>query len=316
MINPNENIFKLEKRTITIDRLKLCFDCPFDLYDRVKGDLVLTDDGLFFNYEDRDVDGIRISISTFDDDFELYRIGTLTVSGSDKYKNMAFLAFTNESIYHVFGYDEAGKPYNAFKFIDMIKTHFSLRFRCVTKIELAVDTNINIINRIRKYIRNYGDYDCVINGRKVKSENEIIEKYGEYYERTRKGITKKPTLYFHQKDNSYFLKVYDKTREIEKSGKKYITEDKHVFRAELTIKNEDIREFCKSLAKIPELSKYGDYSSIEDYINNDEFLFLLFWKYTKRMVYFVDKKTRVRTYITDILKVTERYRPSLSLIQR
>jgi len=310
-----DNIFSSLKKIVTIDKLKICFNTPIGLYDRFSA-LCISDYDLIFTHKDTDNDGITITMAIHDYNNKMVDLGTLFISNSNKYKFMAFFQFSNIALYHIFGYDNDGKPYNGLHYLPMITKYFDLTFRSVTTLELAIDSNINVISRIRKYIKDYYNYDIVLNGKKIKSEKQTLDLYGEYYERTRKGITKKPTLYFHQKDNSYSLKVYDKAREIETSNKGYISDKKHLFRVELTIRNEDIKEFCNSLSKIDSLSRFEDYFNVLNYINDDEFLFLLFFKYTKRMIYFIDKRTKVRIYLTDILKVTEKFRDIIGYFQK
>ena len=90
-----------------------------------------------------------------------------------------------------------------------------LAFNNITEIEVALDTETNIIYRLRKLIKDVENYDMYLNGRKVE-EGTLLCNYGEYYERSREKLSRCPTLYFKQsKDTDMALKVYDKAKELE-----------------------------------------------------------------------------------------------------
>ena len=332
-----DNIFAIQGKAFAIDRLKICYSCPSDFWDKLdKNNEFVTDEEMYFDLHSDDfgvdiitntdavtltkkddaIDGIRFLAIVHDKQFNSIEIGELYISNSNKYKFMAFFQFTNFALYHVFGFDENNNPYNGLHYLPMIEKYFNLQFKSITKLEIAVDTNINVISRIRKYIRDIDNYDMVINGKKVRYDSDILPLYGEYYERSRTALSTNPTLYFHQKDDSYSLRVYDKSREIDKSKKTYISNSKHLYRCELTIRNEDIKEFCKSLVGNVELSKYSDYTRILEFLNDEEFQFLLFYRYSKRMIYFIDKKTKVRHYLTDILNISDKFREILKIYQK
>lgn len=325
----NDNIYKKLKKTISIDKLKICFDITDRTYQRFQdmfidrdfdytdiSSITVDDFDIIFKLRINSESGfilIDISIMSFDND--IIDLGTLTISESNKYKNMAFFEFANYSLYHVFGVDENNIPYNGLHFLPIMANQLELNFKSVTSIELAIDSSISVIKKIRDFKHNHQDYDMVLNGKRVKDPNTVLPLYGEYYESTRNGITRKPTLYLHQKDNSFSLKVYDKAREIAVSDKQYISTNKKLFRTELTVRNEDIKEFCKSLSGVAGLEYYSDYSNILDYLNDDVFLFLLFFKYTKRIIYFIDKRTKVRIYLSDILKVSSKFQNYIALLK-
>lgn len=325
----NDNIYKKLKKTISIDKLKICYDITDRTYQRFQdmfidrdfdytdiSSITVDDFDIIFKLRKNSEYGfilIDISIMSFDND--IIDLGTLTISESNKYKNMAFFEFANYSLYHVFGVDENNIPYNGLHFLPIMANQLELNFKSVTSIELAIDSSISVIKKIRDFKHNHQDYDMVLNGKRVKDPNTVLPLYGEYYESTRNGITRKPTLYLHQKDNSFSLKVYDKAREIAVSDKQYISTNKKLFRTELTVRNEDIKEFCKSLSGVAGLEYYSDYSNILDYLNDDVFLFLLFFKYTKRIIYFIDKRTKVRIYLSDILKVSSKFQNYIALLK-
>lgn len=326
-----DNFFVIQGKAFAIDKLKICYNAPIDFWEKLNensefvsdAEMIFDADDYSFdtntdaiicNKKDDAIDGIRFSVNVHDVDFNLIEIGELYVSNTNKYKFMAFFQFSNYALYHVFGYKD-NQPYNGLHYLPMIEKQFNLKFKSITKLELAFDTNINIISRVRKYIRDVDNFDMVINGKKVRYDSDILPLYGEYFERSRTSLSANPTLYFHQKDDSYSLRIYDKSREIAKSKKTYISDSKHLYRCELTIRNEDIKEFCKSLIENIVLSRYSDYSNVLDFIEDEEFQFMLFWKYTKRMLYFVDKKTKVRHYLTDILSLTDDFRETLKLYQ-
>lgn len=93
-----------------------------------------------------------------------------------------------------------------------------MTFNNITELELAFDSNYNYIGKVRRMIKNVGNYDLYLNGRKV-TDDETLDGYGEYYSRSRIKMSKLPTLYFSQaKDTDMKMRIYDKAKELNESS--------------------------------------------------------------------------------------------------
>ena len=311
MSNLTTNYYEETHHYFSIDKLKICFKTnPEDMVNYPL-ETIYTDN-LTIEFLEYNEEVIRYNVKALDE-FNVYSsIGILTISRGNKYENLSFFQFTNFSLYHIYGYIE-DTPINGIYFIREIQDIFNLQFNSITNLEVALDNKINSISKIRKYIHNFKDYDLVLNGKKIKDENEVLSYYGEYFSRTRKQITKRPTLYFEQKDKSFGFRIYDKSSEIQSTNKDYISQDYNIFRSELYIKNQDIKDFCFSLSNT-DYNLFSFYDSILDFILDDRFLFLLFFKYAKRTIYFIDKQTNIRIYLTDICKITSKFQDIVRLV--
>lgn len=147
-----------------------------------------------------------------------------------KYDGLCFLEIENAKLY----------DRDLFGFLGYVEQGLSLKVNSLTQVDVAADVNFNPIPKIRKLIKDYSQFDMIVNGKRVEDPHRTIEHYGEFYGRSREKLNRMPTLYFSQAmSDGLRLKVYNKAKEIaESSGKTYITEANGFdgYRMEVTVR--------------------------------------------------------------------------------
>lgn len=167
--------------------------------------------------------------------------GHICFNGTGKYDGLCFLEIENAKLYDG----------DMFNILENIEKALSLKVNSLTQVDVALDINFNPIPKIRKLIKDYAQYDMIVNGKKVEDENRTIENYGEYYSRSRVKRSRTPTLYFTQAmSDGLRLRVYNKAKEIaESSGKTYITKANGFdgYRMEVTVRWEQMKQWLDYL---------------------------------------------------------------------
>lgn len=114
-----------------------------------------------------------------------------------------------------------------------------LEFLRVSKCDVAVDFNFNVVNRFYRLFKN-PDYDLIVNGEKVKGMKckvrDVLHIAGNT---TRQRPFAHHTPVIKNADSSMLVRTYDKGKEIdEESGKEYIREKagfKKLYRIEVSL---------------------------------------------------------------------------------
>ena len=156
-----------------------------------------------------------------------------------------------------------------------------LKFKQVSKIDIAVDFNFNIIRRFYRLYKN-GEYNLIINGKKIEGvEQKVVDVMHIAGNNPRKRPMANPTPVIKNSDGSLSLKAYNKTKEIEEeSHKDYIADAIgfcRMYRFEVSCGNH------KALK--PSLSKLG-MSEIDLYtgLQNEDTLSSLFYALFDRLI--------------------------------
>ncbi len=123
--------------------------------------------------------------------------------------------------------------------ISYIEQALHLEFFRISKLHLAFDSNVNIINRFYKLLKNE-DVDFVINDKKIKSMDEKIHSLIHVSVGTRKNRYQDKSFYVKNNDDSLVLSAYNKALElVENSAKDYIALkvgfDKRIYRFEVRL---------------------------------------------------------------------------------
>lgn len=248
----------LKKRlNYNTDKLRQCYKQPHELFQKLSlyttnnfidfqdFKLHIIDDG---RSDESEKEPIKIKANVILGDGTL--LGEFVFNDSARYEGKCFFSYANSALYKVFTYNHDGKC-NYQGFVSNVADTLGLTLNNFTQIEIAADVNFNPIPKIQKYIRDFENWDMIVNGKRVSDENRTIEGFGEYFERSRKKRNKYPTLYFKQvKDNSPLLRIYDKSNEINAQNtiKKYVEDwneygSAKVYRLEVSIKNEDFKKW-------------------------------------------------------------------------
>lgn len=251
---------KRHKSAYNVDKLKICYRTTSDTFgyftkmynlneeaeditqviDRGDYSLNLID----HSSNDSEITAITISV-TFEMDGQRHRLGTFDLKKEAKY---CFFTFENKALYTPFIYVN-GNKYNCVNFITYIADDLGLEFNNITTLEIARDSTRNYVTVAQKFIRDFTNYEMFVNGHIVRDENRTIPHYRKMYSSSRRKMSRVPTLYFDQSDGPS-LKVYDKRKEMEERAKlSYIPDwlnfgdNAPIYRAEVTFKNRDIREY-------------------------------------------------------------------------
>lgn len=306
------------KWAVSVDKLKVCLTQPQETFDYIRdhtsyaaidGMRVLNEDGYKLVVVEEDETAMTVALDVMDDTGEYLRLGTFQFNGiGGRYQGRAFFSFENSSLYTVFGVTADGSKANWVDMLLPICVGLGLAFNNITEIEVALDTETNIIYRLRKLIKDVENYDMYLNGRKVE-EGTLLCNYGEYYERSREKLSRCPTLYFKQsKDTDMALKVYDKAKELEErspgKASRYHnwigwSDTNRIYRAEVTMHNTNVREFCERQGRW--LAEQGEHGNILGLLGMGGFRMAMFEYAADRMVYFRDRTSGERVSITDLL---------------
>lgn len=303
---------KKHKTAYNIDKLKICYRVSADTFSYIANscNLNAADKDAINNTIDRgdyrlnladhssndnEVTAITISV-TFEMDEERHKLGILDLRKGCQY---CFFSFENRILYTPFIYVN-NRKYNCVNFIEYIASDMGLTFNNVTTLEIAKDSTRNYVSAVQRYIRDINNYEMFVNGNIVKDENCIIPHYKKMYSSSRKKMSRTPTLYFNQTDGPE-LKIYDKRREMEDGEKAklgYIPQwlefgdSAPIYRAEVTVRNRDIREYMARIGVVGE-----------------EVMFILsstdklaeMWRYgADRLLFFRDRATGANIHLADL----------------
>ena len=302
-----------------IDKLKQCYNQPEGFFDEISQyptnkyltydyfTLHIIDDG---RGENSDKQPIMVKANVILPDGTL--LGNFVFHHSAQYDGRCFFTFANAALYETTNI-VCGEKYNHQSELDFIASTLGLTINNFTTIELAADVNFNVIAKVMKLIKDFQNYDMIVNGKRITDENRHIDNYGEYYGRSRAKRDRYPTLYFSQaKSDGLELKIYDKTKEIneENSHKKYIEEwnefgEQKIYRLELTIKNEQFKkwlEYVRENAPTSDhlLAEWGDFELAEGLLMLRAYKCPLWQFGADRLVYFRSKATNDVVSLLDI----------------
>ena len=306
------------KWAVSVDKLKVCllqlqstfgYIRDHTSYTTIDGMRVLDEDGYKLVAVEEDDNAMTAALDVMDDSGEYLRLGTFQLNGAgSKYQGRAFFSFENSSLYTVFGVTADGAKANWVDMLLPIAEDMGMAFNNVTEVEVALDSTVNVIFRMRKLIKDVDKYDMYLNGRKVEV-GTTLKSYGEYYERTREQLSRRPTLYFSQsKDTDMSLRIYDKTTELrehspEKAARYHEwlgwSDTDRIYRAEVTLHNTNVREFCERQGK--RLAEQGEHNNVLGLFGMEEFRLGMLRDATDRMVYFRDRRDGSKVSVIDLL---------------
>ena len=292
-----------------IDKLKLCYVQPASFFESMLSSFNNTDNGILdfadfklrLDVTERNQDNqiVKMIVSVqYDMDGNNNCLGEFEFSISGKYKGLCFFTFDNKALYTLFQFYE-GNKYNVISFIEFVSAVLGLEFNNVTLAEICLDTNKNLIAAMRKYIKNYNEYEMFLNGNLVHDENRKIENYGEYYSRSRKKLSRQPTIYLPQKKQSGLaLRIYNKSNELEGTQKEYIANwlgfgEQIIYRAEIIIRNTDLKQYCDSTNH--------DYNEMIQLLIDKEWRARVWADSVRRIIYFRSRNTGIEVELADML---------------
>lgn len=303
------------KFKVNVDYLKLCFIQPerlWEYFNELDWDFY-NNNGLLYmdNYKlyliEKKTSTMKLGIIVNDGNCDM-QLGVLLLTDDKDYEcekgKYCFFTFENSALYHIWNRGLDGICYNSISCIDFIATNLGLVYNGITQLDVAFDCNVNIIRLLRKYIKDIENYLLILNGKAVEGMDKLLD-YCECFGRNRIKLENNPTLYFsHKKKSGLSVRVYDKLRELrEHSTEKIVRywkwmgfETKQLFRAEITIKSDYIREFFKYKNIVIE---EGESPLCE--LLDEKFLAEMFLYNFNKVIRFTHKKTRQSKDLIDII---------------
>ena len=290
----------IKQNRINLDRLELTYTTS----DEVRTYL---SDKKVEKYQIEDVTLIREQSRLYENEFSIIVqdydkeqgvfdccIGHLHFGSPNPNRQHVYIVYENQALYN--------DLFVAIRYY--LEDVLGLKFKQVSKIDVAVDFNFNIIRRFYRLYKN-SEYNLIINGKKVEGvKQKVADVLHVAGNTTRKRPMANPMPIIKNSDGSLSLKAYNKTREIEEeSHKDYITDAvgfARMYRFEVSCGNH------KALK--PSLSKLG-ISEVDLYtgLQNDDTLLSLFCVLLDRLIRV--QKGRHSYSLMDILLDEKRWHP-------
>lgn len=197
-------------------------------------------------------------------------IGVLFFGSLNENRQHIYINYNNAALYDT--YMLASRFY--------VEEALNLHFYRVSKIDIALDLNRNVITRFYRLYRDEA-YSLVILNKRYKDLDESVKEVLHISTGTRKRPFKNRSFYIENKDKSLALRCYNKSVELSESEKEYIPNVSGklpMYRLEVSLANH------KNVAK--SLSQLGVFDADEVYskLQNEEFLFSLFLTTLDRLI--------------------------------
>lgn len=293
--------------SLNVDRLKVCFRSNDHIINRLQeqfreyGDTLDYIDFRLVRLNNKDNDNLTVAVD-MDMDEDTHRFGHFKFSLTGMYRDYVFFTFESRALYTPFS-AYMGTKSSIAGMLEDIAAVIGLQFNNITIVELAFDTNLNLLNSVRKAVKNTEALDMFVNGRKVAYNNRKIEDYCEIFSTSRERLLMLPTICVRQKkEDGLRLKIYNKTREMDEatpSKKEYIPEwddipsSQTIYRVEVTVRNQDIADYCRMMCIPTEEALYRLMNNVQNFRNE-------LWSWCSgRLLYFKDKSTGETVDILD-----------------
>lgn len=272
---------KGRRYALNIDRLEVCYKAPREVVDSLE-DTSSWDRGEYRLSEvsrDKIETLLKIEVLTPREEvgwavYAWLRIGNRFEKEEDTTR-FCWIRLENEALYR------GELPY-----LFYIADDLGLEFHNITDIEVALDSNVNWFRRVKSAIRTE-ELTPIILGKAYPDKEEIITRLLYIHTGDRMRY-RADTLVVKGGDIS--LKLYDKGREIEESGKEYIRESfgllsGGLYRAEIRANNRGVSDYCTSYG----VSQYDIYMRLLD----KGLLFELWLYFCNKLLRFKEKRTLV-----------------------
>lgn len=231
-----------------IDALKLCLisDTP-DLYQslikKAKNGLI---ERLNYTLHIKEETDQSLELNVITNNLNLLGVLTITNQRSDNFDGKHYFTANNQALYTPF----TSKDSNLLCLVDYVFQNEGLHVNNVTRIELALDTSKNIIQRLDKLIKT-PNLSMLYNNKLVKTDERLNNAFY-IFGRTRAKRDRQPSLYF--KGCHTKVKVYNKLQEINVTSDKYYIRDYDAFTANKLFRLEVTLDREAWLNSIPELA--------------------------------------------------------------
>lgn len=311
----------MKKMKVHIDMWRLAYAHPHDIFKRVTDGFGLCGGSIDFGEwrlrikkdEEGDIpeEATEVNADVVLADGSV--LGHFRFNNSSKCKGLTFFTFTNKALY---------EQDWAMAMLGVVADDLGLLLRTQTQIDIAVDVNYNLYLPIMRCVKDCDQFDMVLNGVRVDDENRSLQGIGEWFGRSRKKRERFPTLYFeHRRNDGLKLRCYDKTKEIEESGKAYIAEENgfgaeaKIWRFEAVIKWGQFQRWMQFINDVdvptPSEWKQRPNESRQEYLERtvhtlmlDDAYLLALWSWANdHVIYFRNKRTDEKVSIMNFLCV-------------
>lgn len=255
------------KMIFNLDKVRICLQQPENFYDYLYNTYYNSNqneirfDGFFLSFDDKQsVNDKDITAHLFLADDTPIELGVFTFNKSQKYGSKCFFSYATNVLYaidNVYIFKGKREQYNYFNYPFAVFSQLGLTFNNVTSLEVACDTDTNVIAKIQAAVSKSDVLDMILLNKKVNPDDVLIG-YWEFYQRSRTRKAPRPTIYVHrQKQNSgegCSLKVYDKAREFvqsrpdkESAIREWNGMGGKIQRMEIAVENKQFKRFFEAI---------------------------------------------------------------------
>ena len=272
---------KGKRYALNIDRLEVCYTAPREVIDSLEDTTFWEREGYRLREASRDKIEVVFQIEVVTpreevtwEPFAWLRIGNRFEKEEDS-SRYCWISIENKVLYS-----------GELSYLYYIADDIGLEFHNITEIEIALDSNVNYFRRVKAAIKTE-ELTPIVLGKAYPDREEVITKL--LYIHTGNRIRyKTDTLVVKGGDIS--LKLYDKGREIEESGKDYIRESfgllsGGLFRAEVKANNRALSDFCSASGS----SQYDIYMQVL----NRSLIFELWLYFCNKLLRFKEKRNLI-----------------------
>lgn len=284
---------KTDKINLNIDKLEITYYLTQEVIEILNGieEIDFIDFKLIRNNEDSNFAiNYDIMIPDYECDAFYRKFGNIYYGSNRNFKNQIYVSIANPILYN-----NEDKHH-----IYYITESIGLEFMEINYIEIAVDTNQNLISKYSKIMKNE-DYTPIILNKKIKDMNTEISAIKNIYTGTRKNPNKYKSVYLSNKEGGLVLNIYDKRKEIHDNSdiKNYIIEDGEfsksdkIIRYEIRALNHIVKDTLNKLGYRQEDLYYQMY--------NYDFITEVFKHLSNRIIRIEDNKKNVHNLLYMIL---------------
>ena len=281
-----------DRYRLNIDRLEICYTASISTAEELKDTAFMEREGYRLIAQESENKETILQVEVLEpNSTEWLRFGTLKIGSTFEDEDAPF-RYVWIKIDNMVLYTPLYPTTSIASFLYFITEDLSLSYNNITRLDIAVDSSVNYPVRIKKAIRDL-ELTPVILRKAYPEPKEIIDKllYIHSGDRLRYRTT---TISISSKDKDTALCAYNKTEEIQESGKDYITEWDEI---KPTIYRLEVR--LKRAALIDYLEKRSlSFEDIYYRLLDKELLFDMFLFYSDRLLHF--RKGRSLLSVLDV----------------
>lgn len=240
------------------------------LIDYIDFKLTIPKEKLYLHYKYE----FDIEIKDYNKDKGIYfrRLGKIFFDSNNPIRQQLYVMIDNYALYN-----------RDFLHLHFIEDVLGLQFMSISKLDLALDLNINFITKFYRILKDKS-YTPIILNKQYKDMDKIIKEMITISQGTRVNPTKYKSFYFSNKEKGLELACYNKLKEIEdnNNSKQYILDKlqfKPIYRMEIRTNHKILADSMKKL-------NIDDNDLFYNILFNEEILFKLYLTLLDRLIRF------------------------------